>query len=255
MNERIRETMDYDKFQLHLLNREVVKVKRLEESMQKHGWIDAYPMHVVKNGNGKLYIKDGHHRFVVAKSLGIPVKYVVCRDNAGIHELQASTVSWTVRDYLQSYVRAGIPSYIAVKEYHEKTGIGVKLCVSMLSGELAASNNKTHAFKTGKFVLGSQEQANKVADIVVHCVKVGIKWANATLFVQALSRVSFLPEFDVSTFKHKVSTFPGAMEKQTNVQDYMDMIESVYNRQNRQRVPLRFLADEAAKNRNAVKPN
>jgi hypothetical protein len=252
MEQRIRETSDYNKFELHFLNREVLKVKHLETSMRKYGWIDAFPMLVIRNGNKKLYIKDGHHRFSVAKSLGIPVKYVVCQEDIGVHELQKSTNQWSMRDYLGSYVRAGYPAYMTVKEYHERTGIAVNQCVSMLGGESASSSNKDVAFKEGRYSLGDPTHAVMVGDIITHCRKAGIKWANNHLFVQAVSRIAYLPEFDAKVFKNKVSTFPGLMEKRPNLESYLNLIEDVYNRQNRKRIPLRFLSDEAAKKRSAA---
>ena len=105
----ISKTKNYDRFDLHEINRPVKNTKKLELSMIEHGFIDAHPLHVITNGNGKLKIKDGHHRFMVARKLGIPVKYVVCDDAAGIHQLVETTNKWSLRDYLSSYEQDRAP--------------------------------------------------------------------------------------------------------------------------------------------------
>ena len=134
-------TTNYEMFQLLDFNRDVSKTRKLEASMKRHGYINAYPLHVVKE-NGKLRIKGGHHRFFVASKLGLPVAYVVCEDNASIHELEAATTRWSLDDYLTSYVRMGDADYIAIQKYQQRTGIATGLCVSMLGGEMASSGNK-----------------------------------------------------------------------------------------------------------------
>ena len=94
-------------FELLSFNRDVNKVKKLTASMTKHGWISAYPMNVVMNGNGKFKIKDGHHRFEIACRLGIPFKYVICDDKSTIYELDGATNKWSTIDTLVSYCRDG----------------------------------------------------------------------------------------------------------------------------------------------------
>lgn len=149
---KIQVTRNYDKFELLAFNRDVKRTTALERSMERYGWIDAYPMHVVPNGGVKLKIKAGHHRFTVAKKLGLPIKYVVCKDQGEtIHELEVATTPWTLKNYLDSFVRCERPDYISVKEYHEKTGINLSQCISMLGGDLASSHNMGKKFKDGTY--------------------------------------------------------------------------------------------------------
>jgi hypothetical protein len=125
MKDRLQSTKNYDLFELHDLNRDVERIEKLKTSMRRHGFINAYPMHVMKNGSGKLKVKAGHHRLSAAKDLGIPVYYVVSDDNASIQELENATNPWTMKDYLTSYVRQGRPEYIEVYKYVEETGISL----------------------------------------------------------------------------------------------------------------------------------
>jgi len=252
MSQKILETNDYKKFELSKFNRDVEKITELEKSMKKHGWIDAYPMHVIKNGAGKLLIKAGHHRFEVAEKLNIPVKYVICDDDATIHELEKSTTPWKMKDYMVSYIRCGQHSYQVVKKYHERTGISLLPCIAMLGGESAASHNKLKAFKDGRFQIDDPSHAELVADIILYCVKNKITWATNSLFVKAISRIARADDFSPSLFKRKIKSFSMLFEKQANLQGYMEMIESIYNRQNKNKVPLVFNADKAARERSAA---
>lgn len=247
MNKRISETTDYSKFEMLPFNRPVTKTAALEKSMQKHGWIDAYPLHCVKNGNGTYKVKAGHHRLHVAKKLGIAVKFVVCDDNASIHALESGTVSWSISDFLVSYVREGRPPYMTVDQYHRRTGIPLAACISMLAGESAGSNNKNRSFKRGDYQLGDPWHAETVADIVLHLKKrCKLKWATHAFLVQAISRSVWVDEFDPERFKQKAARHRHMIEKQPNLEEYLDMIEAIYNRQSREKIPLVFLVKQKA---------
>lgn len=249
----LRETRDYSLFDLHVLNRDVKKIAMLEKSMKKHGWIDAYPMHVVRNGDKRMKIKGGHHRFFVAQVLGIPVKFVVCDDDSTIHELETSTVYWSLGDYLDSYVRAGRKPYIEVKEFHEQTGIGLGSCISLLAGETAGSNNKINIFKKGSYQTSASNTAGVVGDIITHMKKIGIEFATTELLVRAVSKIVWVDQFDPNHFKQKIGRFPQLVTKQPNLAAYVTMLDCLYNRGCQEKIPLVFLAAEAAKKRNVIK--
>lgn len=218
--------------------------------MRRYGWIDAYPMHTVRSENGKLKIKAGHHRFTVAKKLGIAVKFVVCDDDdISIQELERTTNQWSLKDYLKSFVHSGKEAYITVKEYHERTGINLTSSISMLGGQAAASTNLQIKFKNGSFCLGDPTHAGIIADLVSHCKKCGIIFATHNLFVQALSKVAWVEQFDINRLKHKISVSPSLLEKQATLALFIDVLEMLYNRQCKDKVPLAFLANEKARER------
>ena len=249
---KLNETTNYDLFDLHEFNRDVKKLKFLEQSMKLHGYIAAYPLHVQKSGGGKLKIKGGHHRFIIARKLGIPVYYVICDDDATIHQLEKATNTWSLMDYLASWCRVGKEDYIEVRNYCTRTGISLSLASSMFFGNQAGSGNFNDAFKAGNFRIKDRKHARDVEGIVIHMKNCGVDCYNAHLLVQAVSRVLYVSEFDVETFKLKVKSHSHMITKQANSQEYMNMIESVYNRQNKEKIPLAFLADNAAKARNAA---
>jgi len=255
---RLQATVDYEKFELCDFNRDVRKTKRLEASMKRHGYIPSYPLHCLRGSNGKLRIKAGHHRFVVARKLGLPVYYVLGDDTATIHELERATVPWSPADYLESYVRSGDkPAYNAVREYHQRTGIPLGLCVGLLAGETANSGNQLRRFKAGRYELAEDlSHAERVADLVQHCTNEGVAFAKQTLFVQAVSRCLRAREFDPKVFKTRVSANPGSLTNCRNLDSMMENIEEVYNHktQARNRIPLKFLVDQTMRARIPAKP-
>jgi len=254
MTSKIQEISDYEKFELLQFNRPVKRTQYLEKSMRKYGWLDAYPMHVVRNNNGKLKIKAGHHRFHVARKLNIPVKYIVDDSDISIRELEQSTSPWTLSDYLISNIREGRHPYAAVQQYHQRTGISLICCISMLGGESAGSQNKMDHFKAGTYQLGDMQNAAMVERIIKFLRdRCNIEWATNSLLVKALSRLCWVPEFDSKRFMQKAKDHRFLFEKRPSVEDYTNLIELIYNRNSQNKMPLTFLADETAKNRNPVK--
>lgn len=238
---------DYAKFELCQFNRNVEKTKALEASMKKHGFIPAYPIHVVRDGN-RLMIKGGHHRFEMAQKLGIPFYYIICEDEATIHELEDATTKWNQSDYLESFIKCGVEDYRTVKEFHQSTGIALGMCISMMGGESAGSNNRTPEFKRGEFKIteAGREHCLKVGDVVLFCHQLGIPSKNV-YFVSALSRCLFVEQFSVEVFKRRAQANVAMFHTCPNVQQQTELFEAVYNRNatTNSRLPLTFLANQA----------
>jgi hypothetical protein len=252
MTPKLMSTKDYSRFDLCLFNRSVAKKKDLRESMKDHGFIPAYPIHCEAKGS-RLLIKAGHHRFEVAQELGIAVYYVVSEDTATIHELEKATTRWTVEDYLESYIRCGNEGYIALKEYHEETGIPLGMCVAILGGETATSGNKLQQFKDGRFCISGQEHADDIKRVVTHCQAIGIS-VNQN-FVAALSRCLRVPEFSIEVFLTRASSNRDDFKKCRTVIEQMRHFEEIYNykAQHHNKLALCFLADQAMRKRSCVR--
>lgn len=238
----LNSTTDYGKFELCQFNRDVKKTKFLRQSMKEHGFIPAYPLHCSKSDRGKLQIKAGHHRFEIAQELGLPVFYVVSDDDATIHELEKATTSWGLSDYLNSFVRCGYGDYAQVKEYHERTGIPLRNCISILAGESAGSDNHAARFRYGQYKVASDNYADQIADLVLFCKEHGIR-SSDSIFVQAISRCVVVDEFSPEIFKTRVRYNAASMKPCRTLQEQIAMIESVYNLRTHEhhKIPLTFL--------------
>lgn len=246
---KIQESVRYEMFVVNNVNRDVKKTKHLELSMRRHGFIDAYPLHVVIGNGGRLIIKAGHHRFHVASKLGIPVKYVVCTDGAEIHELERATNHWSIDDYLASFSRQGIADYLEVKAFSEETGIRASQCISIFRGETGMSGNGMSPFKAGRFQVKTRIFADRLKPIVKTCKEYGVQCATSKLFIQAVLEMFVLEEFSDFVFIQKIKSHAHLFSKKALLVDYEQMIEDVYNRQNKKKVNLAFLARTMAKER------
>lgn len=251
----LQSTKDYAKFELCQFNRNVEKTSFLKESMKKHGFIPAYPIHCVRSAAGKLQIKAGHHRFEVAQELGLTVYYVVSNDEASIFDLEKSTRRWTQKDYLVSHGKCGMQDYDILQSYHERTGIPLGLCISMFAGQSASSSNHSNAFKFGTFAATKEgiEHAEAVADVVQFCKERGIKSQDKT-FISALSRCLFVKEFSPEIFKRRAEANAAMFRACRSVADQTELFELVYNRNATaaNRLPLAFLTNQVMKSRSVA---
>jgi len=238
-------------FQVASINRNIGNTAKLEASMRKHGFIGAYPLHVVRNADGRLEIKSGHHRFAVAEKLQIPLHYVVCDDTMTIAGGEETTSRWMLADYMTSFERGGNINYMEVKDYHERTGIAIGMCISMLGGELASSNNKLDSFKRGTYKISIyQDHADDVEMLVNTLKSAGIKWATDCKVIQSLSRIVLGGCADIGQFKKKISTNASFIVKKQNMEQYADMWQEIYNRSAKgARLQLTFLTNEAIRKR------
>ena len=254
----IWESDNYNRFELLDFNRDVrntKKTKKLKQSMEKRGFLNEHPMVVIKNDNTKFKIKCGHHRFTVAKDLGIPIKYVISDDDMDIYDDEDTKNKWSNQNYLESHVRRGSKAHIAVKEYHEKTGIPLSACISMLAGNSAGSGNYDKKFKIGQYRLGNQTHADIISELVIFFSNIDLICATHINFVRALSKIIWIEELDLSVLKYKFKKYKTFVEKQTSVGSYIEMIEAIHNRQNQNKLPIFFLANEIARKRCVCQKN
>ena len=182
-------------------------------------------------------------------SLGLPVFYVVCEDTAEIHELEGSINRWSMQDFLTSFVRLGHEEYVLVAEYMERTGINICSTISMLGGQTAGSGNFALAFKAGTYCTRTTVHPELIADLVGHCKTEGFAYATNAMFVTALSRIVKVDSFDIEQFKRRVSSHATLLKRQPHLVGYMEMIEAIYNHHSKKKIPLVFLANQAAQSR------
>jgi hypothetical protein len=253
MAAKVESTNNFRMFELLDTNRDAIKIKALMESMKKHGWIDSKPMSVFRNGSNKLKIRDGHHRFEVAQRLGIAVKYVVDSDEATIYELDKTTNKWTLTDCITSFCRSGKIEYLKVKQYCDDTGISLSLAASMLMGQCAGSGNYHAAFRIGSYKVNHNSQhANIVKELVLCCKRAGVTFYNTNLLVMAFSKIAFVDQFDLDHMKSKIRLFPTLFEKKANLDQYLMLVEDIYNRQSRKKIPLKYLSIEKSREREQI---
>jgi hypothetical protein len=251
MRPKLESTIEYDVFELHELNRELHDSPVLEESMRKHGFRPSCPIHVTRNGGGKLKVKRGHNRLAVAKKLGLPVWYIIDDDDIDIYEWEGDTRHlWSMRDFAVSYLRGGSVDYEKLIDFQKKHGFTFAIAASLVGGESAGSHNKVRQVKSGSFKCGDMTHANKVVRVTDFCREMQVAFATRSGFVTALSMAMRIPEFDVEKFISKIRLYPKMINPRTSSAEYLIEIESLYNYGAKgKRLPVAIRASEVMRER------
>lgn len=246
--EKLMRTKKYELFENSLVNRDIQKLKKLLVSMEKYGFDQRFPIAVRRNGNGKFDILDGHRRFEAAKQLDIELFFVSSETEIDLRDFTETVEKWTLADYANSYVREGNRQYIALKDFRDRNKhLPLAVCARLLHGELARSASADNHVKRGTFKVRNPAFAQKVADII-GAIRPVIPLATHSDFINAISRVAILPDFDVPRFVHNAKRCASWFVPKASLNDYMELLEAVYNDHMgaKSRVPLKFQSDIAA---------
>lgn len=226
---------DYSKFIKDEANRAVRPNPKLKAAMRKYGWLDAFPMLVVLR-DGKMVIKDGQHRFDAATELHLPVKYVIL-DEDGIQASEISVgLSWSLSDFVASYCQRGNKEYQRLASFKNETGLPLAICAGLLFSNSNACG-ATKAIKSGQFKVRNEGHARAVVSII-HAASNVVKWASNAYFVSAISQAIMYAKIDVGTLCDKIRSHPGKLVLQPTVEDFIAMVETLYNFRNQATIPI-----------------
>jgi len=219
-------TNDYDMFQTIEGNREINKlhVKRLKDSISEK--YITVPIIV----NEKNQIIDGQHRFQSAKELEKPVYYIKVNGLGlkDVHRLNTNTKNWTADAYLDGYCRLGFQDYIMYREFKNKYGFGHNETNAILSNKQRMGGSKNQAFKDGVFHIVDYNQAVKNAEKIT-MVKQYYDGYRRRAFVYAMLDLFQNPNYNHAEFLNKLSFQSRSLVDCTDVQQYLTLIEEIYN--------------------------
>ena len=104
----------YDDFAFKAENRSIDEphVEKLVSSFEKYGWVGS-PIEVSENRDGKLYIEEGQHRFLAAKKLNLPIKFIVVPPRNAVMQAEINdlTDKWKPIKFVEMYANNGVQSY------------------------------------------------------------------------------------------------------------------------------------------------
>ena len=236
----IFETKDYSIFKFRNDNRVINDnhVKKLANRMKEKGWLSTSVVTI--NGNGDLI--DGQHRVKGAIIVGCPIRYKVVK-GAGSEEMtEMNTLqkNWSPFDHLHKFVTKGNSNYITfdkfVKEFpmFKYTEIGMLLSNSMTSV-------KRDSFESGEYVVKNEKKGREWGNYLLELQPYFEKYYNKSIFVRAFVKIiSNKKDFIFSEFLHKVKLRPTKLVPCGTVEQYVEMIEDIYNYKRKDKVNLRF---------------
>lgn len=224
-------------------------VRQITQSIQANGFLPSHPL-VWFRHEGKRMLVFGHHRreaAINAKSGAYAVEMTGVSLDETINLIRSENWgTWKVRETVAMEIRLGNPEYLKLMEY-VKAGISINAASSMLSGESAASSNYMKRVKDGSFKV----KCTRHADMIVMLLKKFpenkvIRNAN---YIKALSRCLYAPKFDIQVLIKRIVVNPGLLENRSTIDDATDVLEALYNHGSKSPIPLKFLADQAMRER------
>ena len=249
----LQKTRDYSKFALMKGQRPIdpssSECKALKNSMQEYGWLPAFPLMVrYDKESGKLLIVDGQHRYAMGKELGLPVFYVVDETEIDVTKVNSAQRKWTVSDYAQRWAAEGNEHYQFLIDYHQKYGISLTVSAGVLAGTIRFSNI-AKSFYDGRFEITNEDLAIRFGETASQMMAVS-KFAKNASFLTALWGCYFVDYFQEDRLVSSLQRRPTLLTSCGDRDSYLQAIEEIYNFARKTRVPLRFDAEEAMRQRN-----
>lgn len=236
----IYQTKNYGLFSFHKDNREFDynHVNRLYKSMLIHGWIRG--SYVVVN---RLYqIIDGQHRFLAAQKAGVSM-YFIMDDKITSDEISlinTNKKNWNIITHLQKFVKLGNPHYVVLDKFMKNyPSLRPTECTMLVRNSLGSADREI--FESGNFKVKDMKLAYEWAYNIMRLKPYFEKGYNKSIFVRALIKIlTSKPEFKFDEFIHKVELRPKSLVMCGTVDQYVGLIEEIYNYRRPDKLNFRF---------------
>lgn len=232
----VRTTKDYQIFKRITGNRIInaTHVNRLKESMQKHDLM----IPIIVNEN--MEVIDGQHRLQARTELGIIVYYVVI-SGLSIEDTQkanANNKNWTGEDFLNYYCERNYYAYKEFKKFKEKFKFSMQVSMGLLAGQTMGNAE----FNEGQLMLRPDtiEKAERTA-FCLYSIEPYYKGFKRRSFVFAMAKLLNNEQFDFDEFMNKLSYQSSKMVDCVNIEQYIRIIEDIYNYKRKQEDKIRFI--------------
>ncbi|MFZ9956953.1 MAG: ParB N-terminal domain-containing protein [Flavobacteriales bacterium] len=225
----IYKTLSYERYKFNSLQRVIKEwhVRDLMEKMKKFGFLPNKAISV----NERNEIIDGHHRYLAAKNLGIPMLVQVCKgmSEESILESNQSQLDWDKHDFTGTFAKQGNQNYQAIIDFMKKyPKFKMTQTLILLKNEPNAHPKKKE-FQEGKYTIGSfkkaEEFAVKIMEIADYFPKAYTgKFLSAIICCEVRSK-----DFVYSEFIDKLKKFPDKLTPSITTKSYLEKIEDLYN--------------------------
>lgn len=248
---QVQRTNDYSKFKNLLGNRNVnmLHLQRLINSMKKEYLFS--PILV----NEKYEIIDGQHRYNAAKTLKLPINFIIIKDY-GLREVQTlntNTKNWNKKDYLEAYCDLGNENYIKLKKFMGMfPDFSLSVCESLVLGLTRGINNQKNDKNVSGDKAGKQKQFEsgllKIDNLFSGIIRAKeiLKYKpyydgyNRQLFVRTIIALLKNKNFNNDEMISKLSFNQNSLTHCINVSQYKVMLEDIYNYKRRKKVSIRY---------------
>lgn len=226
-------TSDYKIFKRVTGNRllSISHVAKLKESMKQHDLM----IPIIVNENFEVI--DGQHRLQARTEITFPVYYIII-NGLGIHDTQkanANNKNWTSSDFLNFYCEQNYHFYKAFKEFQDRFQFSIQVCMVLLGGH----SIRIPDFNQGEFTIINKDRAVSTAEKIYELERF-YKQFKRRSFIYAINRALQHTGFSFEEFINKVSYQSSKLVDCTNAEQYLKIIEDIYNFKRKPEEKIRF---------------
>ena len=230
-------TTEYGIFTKLLGNRDLrnYHVKNLKESMYEKQ-IEA-PIIV----NELYQVINGQHRLESCKKLNVPVYYIIIPGLRleDVQRLHANSKNWSLSEHLNSFCVRGFKEYLTYRDFVKTFKFNNNEAIAILEG--VSDSRKTRLlwtkFKAGKFKVANIDIAWESAEKIIE-IKQYYEGYKRRSFVFALLVCFEHKSYDHKVFVKKLSKQSAKLTDQVHQDDYLRIIQKIYNRRNANPIKL-----------------
>jgi len=228
---------NYSRFDLETFNRELTRghIFEIAENMRLNGFKESEAILVYPDpANPRtLQVVDGHHRFLAAKDLGLPIKFKVLPPGSNpTQELLDKVLlqkSWTINDLVDLHAES-IGDYSELREFHSSTGIGYCVAAKLYSGGIAGKK-LSRALKNGTWRISDYAFASRVAHIVSAIAGWhGRRFASRTGLVNAISALCSVAFFADDYMIAAIDKNAKLLLPVAPMHDNLEQLDRIYNK-------------------------
>jgi len=217
-------------------NKNLMHINRLRDSMTENY---LFTVIIV---NEKYEIIDGQHRFEVIKELSLPMHYVICKGYGlnEVHILNENSKTWKSDDYLEAYCNLNYPHYVNYNIFKIRYKFGHKICMPMLGGTTSnPGTSQIKEFYKGSFVIKNFKKACSLAE-KIEILGQYYDGNKRNGFVFAMLKLFKNENFEFTELLQKLKTQPTALVDCGTMEQYISLIEEIYNYRRKLKVNLRY---------------
>lgn len=233
----VHKTSDYGLFNDIFGNRKIAKhhISNIKQSFSEKQ-IEA-PIIV----NEKYEVIEGQHRFRSCKALELPIYYIVLAglELEDVQRLNANSKNWNLSDHCHSFCVRGFKEYITYRDFKAEFKFNENETIAIL--EDVNDKNKTRVlwakFKSGKFKVANLKKSTENVNKIIEVKQYYDGWKRRC-FVFAMLTCFEHDSYDHDVFMNKLSKQSGRLTDQVHEDDYMRVIQKIYNRNNKKPIRL-----------------
>lgn len=243
---KVEQTTNYSLFKSMKGNRalNLLNLKRIKASME------IKPLFSPITVNENFEVIDGQHRLEALKELKLPVWYIVVPEYGveEVHVLNTHSANWKRTDYLQGYIDLGYRPYIQLQEFMQKyPQFGIQTAIHLI-GLSKVGRNQDSKFKNiatakyferGELIVPDLNYAKGIADKIMDYAPFYSAFTRRS-FIVALVKVITHRNYKHEEMLSRLSRRPEQLTDQTNVTNYVHLLEDIFNYHRREKVTLRY---------------